>query len=370
MSSARIAQVQPKLRELGLDALVLVTYDSPRADGNNKNVDYASGFTGSTGVVVVTQGDAVLIVDGRYAERAKTESSLRIVVADNRDRGVVDFTNYVKPGLEALSVPKGAKVGFESIKTSHALSQAWQKMEYDLVPTSGLVESLRQCKTDDEVALIADACKRTCDVWNECAPQIVAGKTEREVQLMFDMALRAHGASENSFGTIVASGPNSASPHHQTSDRIIEAGEPVTVDFGGVFTNGYCSDLTRTLFVPGEEPDPKMIEIYKTVLEANRKAREALKVGMMWKEYDAVARAYITARGYGEYFGHGLGHSLGLEAHDPFNYAESKFEPGLVITDEPGIYVPGLGGVRIEDDLVLTKTGVQNLTASAPYLNF
>jgi Xaa-Pro aminopeptidase len=368
MSSKRIAQVQEALRAQDLAALVLVTHDTPRADGNNKNVDHLSGFTGSTGVVVVSQNDAVLVVDGRYTERAQTESNLRVVKADNTDRRVVDFSNYVVPGLDALSIPQGARVGIESLKLTHTLWNSWSALPRAMfVPTSYIVESLRQWKDAEEIAALRTACAKTCDVWNTCAPLIAAGKTEREVQLLFDMALREHGASANSFGTIVASGPNSASPHHETSDRVIQVGEPVTVDFGGVFEGGYCSDLTRTLFAPGREPDPKMLEIYRTVQEANTKAREALRIGMTWKEYDAVARRHIEEKGYGEYFGHGLGHSLGLEAHDPFNYAESTFQSGLVITDEPGIYVPGLGGVRIEDDLVLTENGVENLTAEAQY---
>ena len=365
---SRITQIQKKLRDDSLDALVLVTYDSPRADGNNKNVDYVSGFTGSTGAVVVSQADAVLVVDGRYTERAKSESSLRVVAADNRNRGVVNFTNYLEPGLSALGLTEASRAGYEAKRVSAWMVGEWEQSGLaTFAPTVGVVESLRQWKDEDEITHLRDACARTCAVWNECAQNIVAGKTEREVQLVFDMALRAHGASGNSFGTIVASGPNSASPHHETSDRVIEAGEPVTVDFGGVFTKGYCSDVTRTLFVPGKDPDAKMVEIYKTVLEANVKAREALKIGMTWKEYDTVARDHIVEKGYGEYFGHGLGHSLCLEAHDPYDYAHTPFQSGLVITDEPGIYVPGLGGARIEDDLVLTQSGVENLTASASY---
>lgn len=368
--SQRLTKIQAHLVQAGLDALVLITQDSPRADGNNKNVDYVSGFTGSTGAVVVSKQGAVLVVDGRYSERAKQESTLSVVPADGTNRGVVNFLNYVTPGLTALGLSASSRVGYESKRVSSWLAHEWEVSNVaQFVPTVGVVESLRQWKSEEEIAYLRDACAKTCAVWAACMPQIVAGATEREVGLMFDVALRAHGATGNSFGTIVASGPNSASPHHDTSDRVLEAGDPVTVDFGGVFSHGYCSDLTRTVFVPGRAPDPKLVEIYTTVLEANRRAREALKVGMTWKEYDAVARDYITSAGYGAYFTHGLGHSLGLEAHDPFTYAGTPFETGLVITDEPGIYVPGVGGVRIEDDLVLTDTGVENLTP-AEYCTF
>mgnify|MGYP001611067231 CR=1 FL=1 len=368
--AARVSRVQAKLEAEGLDAIVLATMDTPKADGSNKNVDYLSGFSGSTGVVAVSQTNAVLVVDGRYTERAKVSSpQITHATADNKNRGVVDFTNYVRPALEALKIGSGSQVAFESHRLSVWMLDAWRTIEgVTWVPTVHIVESLRYFKDKDEIALIRDACAKTCDVWVERAPHIVAGKTERQVAIEFDMALREKGAVDNSFGTIVASGPNSASPHHETSGRIIQAGEPVTVDFGGIFERGYCSDLTRTLFVAGKDPDQKLVEIYKTVLDANMSARNALKIGMLWKEYDKVARDYISLRGYGEYFGHGLGHSLGLEAHDPYNYAEQKFEEGMVVTDEPGIYVPNLGGVRIEDDLVLTESGVENLTEPAPYL--
>lgn len=367
----RIADVQKKLGELGLDAFVVATMDSPKADANNRNVHYLSGFGGSNGVVAVSKSDAVLVVDGRYIERAKGEASgVRVVESSSADRRVVDFTNYVGPALNALGM-QASRVGFESTRISHWMAGEWsQKLTAEFVPVQGVVESLRQFKDADEIVALSDACKATCDVWAEVAPKIVAGRTEKQVALDFDSAHRAHGAVDTSFATIVASGPNAAAPHHRTSNRVIEAGDVVTVDFGGWYESGYASDLTRTIFAPGKEPDAKLIEVYKIVLGANVAARDALRVGMTWTEYDKVARDYIVARGYDEYFKHGLGHSLGLEAHDPFNYAEQTFGPGLVITDEPGIYIPGLGGVRIEDDLVLTERGVKNLTESAPYLEF
>jgi Xaa-Pro aminopeptidase len=183
------------------------------------------------------------------------------------------------------------------------------------------------------------------------------------------MRLRKHGAVDNSFSSIVASGPNSAIPHHATGDRKLKSGEPVVMDFGGVFSSGYCSDITRTIFVPGRTPSTKMQEIYNIVLAANQKARKALRPGMMYRDYDRVARDYIKDRGFGKYFTHGLGHSLGLEAHDPFDYENAPLAEGTVFTDEPGIYIDGLGGVRIEDDLVVTAGGAERLT-SAPYWKF
>ena len=140
------------------------------------------------------------------------------------------------------------------------------------------------------------------------------------------------------------------------------------VDFGGLFPNGYVSDITRTLFVPGKKPAPKLAEAYRVVLVAHKKAFDILKPGIMWSEYDHTARSYIKEQGFGEYFAHGIGHSLGLEVHDPYDYDQEPIREGMVITIEPGIYLPGLGGVRIEDDVVITRDGAKKLS-HAPYLS-
>jgi Xaa-Pro aminopeptidase len=231
------------------------------------------------------------------------------------------------------------------------------------------VERFRQVKDEGEVDQLRKACKITSRVYEEVVPLIRPGMTEAQVAFEIDMRLRKHGAVSNSFTSIVASGPNSAVPHHATSERKLKAGEPLVMDFGGLFPGGYCSDITRTVFVPGKEPHPRMKEIYRIVLEANKAARKALKPGITWRDYDKVARDYIVQRGYGEYFTHGLGHSLGLVAHDPYDYEHDPFEAGAVITDEPGIYIEDFGGVRIEDDLVVTNNGAERLT-TAPYWRF
>ena len=360
----RIERLQTLLKEENLDALVLAT-----VEGNNKNIYYLSGFGGTAGVLAISQNDAVLAVDGRYTLRAKNETSgLRIVDSAVSDRRVVDFTNYVVPAVKALGLPVKNKIGFEGTRVSVHMAEAWKGVVGgDFIATTFLVEKLRQQKDAEEIKYLEEACRITDEVFNQCVQNIKAGMNETEVAVHFDITLREKGALMNSFDTIVASGPNSAIPHHETGDRVLEAGDPVTIDFGGLFKGGYCSDITRTIFVEGKAPDPKLVEIYNTVLNNINLAFKNLKPGIMWKEYDGFARAHIEKAGYGEYFTHGLGHSLGLEAHDPYNYADSPFEEGVVITNEPGIYIPEIGGVRIEDDLVVTKDGARLLT-EAPYL--
>jgi len=363
----RIKKIQQKLVEENLDVFLAAVVQE-----NSKNLVYLCGFGGTAGVLAISRDDAVLCIDDRYTERAQKEvTSVRVVSAGLDDRTVTDFTNYVKTAFSELNTTSNSRVGFESLRVTYAMAKAWESIgKGTLVPTEFLVESVRGTKDSGEINCIKEACEKTCAVLNEHEGTFSAGMTEREVAHILDDALRNAGIVENAFPTVVASGPNSAMPHYETGNRVLVAGEVLLIDIGGTFESGYSSDITRTYFVPGKEPDQKLVEIYKIVLEANRAAREQLTIGMTWKEYDAVAREVIESSGYGKYFIHGLGHSLGLEphAHDPYDYANTPFEDGLVITDEPGIYVPDLGGVRIEDDLVLTKDGVINLTESASYL--
>ena len=351
-----------------LSALLLQVAESGQSTmPNNQNVLYLSGFGGSTGVLLVTKTKAYIIVDGRYWVRAKSEAPDFTLVKIQRGQKVSDLIN---DALKKGRLTKKSKVGFEADRVPYSLHQSWVKdLNCKLVPTSNLVESLRQYKDEQEVKLLRDACRKTSRVYREVIEVIKPGMKETDVAMEIDFRLRKYGAEDNSFQTIVASGPNSAIPHHATGSRKLKAGEPVVMDFGGVFDGGYCSDITRTIFVPGKKPDPKMREIYEIVLEANKRARKALNPEMKAVDYDKVARDYINSRGYGKYFTHGLGHSLGMEAHDPFDYKNSPLAVGTVITDEPGIYIEGLGGVRIEDDLVVTKSGAVKLT-SAPYWKF
>lgn len=358
----RVQRIQKELQRQKLDALIVRVFES-----DNQNVLYLSGFGGSSAVLLITQKQAYIIVDPRYWLRVPAEVKHFKMVKLERKASVSAIVNGL---LAKAKTGKKPRLGFESTHVSVDLLGRWTKeIKATFVPTVHFVERFRQFKDDEEIEHLRKACRSTSKVYNEVVPLIRPGMTETELCFEIDMRLRKNGATANSFTTIVASGPNSAVPHHSTGNRKLKAGEPVVMDFGGIYTGGYCSDITRTAFVPGKKPDPKIVEIYKIVLEANKKAAKALKPGIMYSEFDKVARDHIETTGYGKYFSHGLGHSLGLVAHDPYDYLNDPFDEGMVVTDEPGIYIEGFGGVRIEDDLVVTADGAERLT-TAPYWKF
>lgn len=358
----RLTKLKQALVKEKLDGLLIRVNE-----GDNQNVLYLSGFGGTTAVLLITRKQAFIITDARYYIRAAEEARGYKLVKVVRGRKIVDHINET---LSSAGLKRTSRIGFEAAHTPVTVAKMWEKeLKAKLVPTVHIVERFRQYKDAEEVKLLRRACRITSHVYNEVAALIRPGMTENEVAFELDMRLRRYGAVTNSFTSIVASGPNSAIPHHATGDRKLKAGEPVIMDFGGLFPGGYCSDITRTAFVPGKEPSDRIREIYDIVLGANRAAKRVLKPGVTWKEFDKVARDYIIKRGYGKYFTHGLGHSLGLVAHDPYDYENDPFDVGTVVTDEPGIYIDGFGGVRIEDDLVVTATGAVQLT-NAPYWKF
>ena len=360
--SKRLKKLQKSLVDHKLDALLVRTNES-----DNQNVRYLSGFSGSSAVLLITATEAFIVTDARYYSRVISEAEDFKLVKMLRGKRQTDAINEA---LSLAEISRTDRVGFEATLTSVTIADSWKaNLRSKLVPTVHIVERFRQYKDKHEIDCLRAACKATTKVYSEVVSLIEPGMTESAVAFELDMRLRKHGASGNSFSSIVASGTNSAIPHHATSMRKLKAGEPLIMDFGGVFEDGYCSDITRTIFVPGKKPDPKMREIYDVVLTANKLARKALMPGMLNREYDKVAREHIVKSGYGEYFTHGLGHSLGLVAHDPYDYENDPYDLGVVVTDEPGIYIEGFGGVRIEDDLVVTKEGVERLT-TAPYWKF
>lgn len=352
MLSRRLSRLRERLAKLGLDALVVT---------NMPNVFYLTGFTGSTAAVVVSAEDSFILVDPRYSLQARSQC---------RESEVRDYTgrSTIAAAGDLLSELAPAKAGYEADDLAVNELRELRKTTSSstrLRSTSGVVETLRRLKDAVEVAAIKAACAIVDKAFTAVVDQIRPGVTEKELALLIDSTMRGLGADKEGFDTIAASGPNSACPHASPTDRAIQRGDFVKMDFGARLSM-YNSDITRT--VCAGSPDSKHREVYQTVLDAQLLAIEAIRPGLPGKRIDTVARDYIASKGYGDNFGHGLGHALGIECHDgPALSQTSKIvlEPGMVVTVEPGIYIEGWGGVRIEDDVVITESGCEVLT-SAP----
>lgn len=342
---SRVKAIQEAVQKEGLDALLITS---------SYNLRYASGFTGSAGLSVVTKDKAYFITDFRYTEQA-AEQAVGFEVIKHAGNPYDDVEKIIQD-------EKLANIGFEKdFVTFASYEMIEKKLTAELKPVSGLVEALREIKEDAEVEIIQEAIKITEYAYEEILKFIKPGVAEIEVANKLDFLMREKGATSVSFDTIVASGKRSAMPHGVASEKEIEQGDMITIDFG-CYYKGYVSDMTRTFSLgdPGEE----LKKIHQIVLNANLKVTEAAKPGITAKELDAIARDYITEQGYGEAFGHSTGHGIGLEVHEGPGIHFRNEKPlveGNVITNEPGIYIPGLGGVRIEDDLLITKDGHRNL---------
>jgi len=318
------------------------------------NVYYLSGFTGTNATLYITQDQSFLLTDFRYVTQAKQQTKgFEIIQVDGE---IIDK-------VATLS----AETGTVGIEEQHVSLADFRKIqagmpECEMRDASGLLQELRQIKDEAEIEILRQAIDITDQAFSLILPKIQPGVTEQEIDLELEMSLRKMGASGRSFDYIVASGERSALPHGTASAKKLADGEFVTLDFGAKYKR-YCSDFTRTVFIG--KPSAKHREVYETVLEAQLAAIDGLKPGMMGKEVDAIAREVIRKAGYGDYFGHGLGHALGLDIHEAprLNTKEDKvLEPGMVLTIEPGIYLPGWGGVRIEDVVIVTNFGVEVLT--------
>jgi Xaa-Pro aminopeptidase len=319
------------------------------------NVRYLSGFTGTNGACLVGREQRIFFTDFRYTDRAEREVG----------------EEWERPEAERELVPQIAarmsgKVGFEDAKLSVrqlARLEAAVGENVDLVPAGDLVEQLRAVKEPEEIERMAAASEVADDVFRWALQSGLAGHTERDVARAVEARIRELGA-EPSFPPIIAAGENGALPHAEPGDREIGSGELVVFDMGAEL-DGYCSDGTRT-FATGE-PGDEAREVYDLVLTAQLASLAAIRVGASGKEIDAVAREMLTEAGHGEQFGHGLGHGVGLEVHEGPRLAttsEDELRAGNAVTVEPGIYVPGRFGVRIEDLVVLTADGYRNLSGT------
>ncbi len=325
---------------------------------NLVNLRYLTGFTGSNGMAVVGKDVRRFVTDFRYVEQAAQE-----VEGFDREQGPQDFVTALGDGW-----PEGElRLGFEDDHVSVRRHRRLREVipdRIELVPAGGAVEALRAVKDAEEVERIAAAAALADEVYAGLREQGLVGRTEREVALALEHDMRRLGADEPSFRSIVASGERGALPHAVPTDAEIPAGTLVTLDIGARL-DGYCSDCTRT-WATGELPDD-LGEVYELVRRAQEAALAAVRPGPSGREVDAVAREMIEAAGHGEHFGHGLGHGVGMEVHEAprlARTAEAPLAAGNVVTVEPGVYLPGRGGVRIEDLVVVTEDGCRVLSGT------
>jgi len=320
------------------------------------NIRYLSGFTGSEGSFIMTRDHRCwLLCDSRYTAQASTE------VADCEIR---QFSDKLETTRELADDLKLARVGFETahitVADFTALSEKLDRCE--LVPLSATLDRIRSTKDQDEIERLGLVAQLASDALLETISKLKAGVSEAFFACELEFEMRRRGADGRAFDFIVASGERGAMPHGRASDKLIRSGELVTIDFGALM-NGYHSDETVTVAIG--RPDPHAVEIYEIVKEAHDRAVAAVKPGMACSDLDAVARDYIRECGYGEYFGHGLGHGVGLEIHEKPTISprgDMVIEEGMVFTIEPGIYITGFGGVRIEDTVVVQADGCRLLT--------
>jgi Xaa-Pro aminopeptidase len=315
------------------------------------NVRYLTGLSSSNAALLVEPGGATtLYTDFRYLEKAAAVEGVELV---QTARDVIGWL------ATALS---GRRVGFEPAHVTFAGYELLARGGVDLVPTNGLVEALRRVKEPAELASVRRAAEISDEVYAALAEQPFAGRTERELAWWIEQAFHDAGADGLAFDPIVASGANGASPHAEPSDLVITRGTLVTID-AGCRIDGYCSDCTRT-FATGALP-AALAEAYGLCLEGQLAGLAAVRPGVAGREVDAASRVAIDAAGLGERYGHGLGHGVGLEVHEaPTLRPESPdvLEPGNIVTVEPGIYLPGIGGVRVEDLVLVTDDGAESLT--------
>ena len=342
----RIDRIYKLIEELNVDGIIITSYP---------NIFYFSKFTSDDCLLYVSRNKAYLLTDSRYTLQAKKEAK--------------DFEIIIRSGSYTNELNKlvtGNKVLFEDCISYSMYDSLKSTLKVDLVATN--IDYLRNVKDDEEIRYITRACNIASECYYHILEFIKPGMKEVTIANEMVRFMKEKGASGESFATIVASGTRGALPHGVASDKRIEEGDFITLDYGCVY-KGYCSDITRS-FMIGKAKD-KLIDVYNVVREAQRRAIKMIKAGIKASEIDKIARDYINSKGYGKYFTHSTGHGLGVVVHDPISVSRSSdivLEENMIITVEPGIYIKGIGGIRIEDDVLVKKEGYKVLTKASKRL--
>lgn len=348
MYKSRIDKLRKVMKDKKFDGVLLV---------GDPNRNYMSGFTGDESFSIITLDKAIFITDSRFTEQARQQV---------KDYEVVQYSNAFSEFLGKMAEELKIKtLAFEeNVLTFSTYSEYKKNLKCDFVPLSGIVEELRLIKDDTEIEKIKKAAGIADKAFEHMLNFIKKGMTEREVGLELEFTMKKMGAKDLSFPSIVASGERSCLPHGQATSKVLEEGDFLTLDFGCIYED-YCSDMTRTIVIG--KPNDKMKEIYDIVLKANEAAIPAIKSGIVCKDIDKISRGIISSYGYSKNFGHGLGHGVGREIHEaPYlsPRGEATLKEGMIVTDEPGIYIPSFGGVRIEDLILVKKDGCEVISKS------
>ena len=346
---SRISYLRDKISESNIDTLFI---------SNKDNIRYYSGFTGTFAFLLISKEKSIIITDSRYTLRAEEESpDYEIYQLKSGDNWIENSTNITKTKI----------IGYEGDHVSVNLLNQLKKRAEKINAWKDFSEKItlgRIIKSEEEVRILQETINISDSAFNTVSKKINIGMTEKDVAWEMEKEMRELGAESPSFDTIVASGINGSKPHHSPTDKLINNNEAITIDMGAKY-KGYCSDLTRTIFIG--EPDEKFKKIYTTVLRAQLISMETAQPEMTGEEIDKIARDIIAAEGYGEYFGHSLGHGVGIEIHENPGVgpnSKNSIKPGMVYTIEPGIYIENWGGIRIEDMVIMTESG-NNLISHA-----
>lgn len=344
MTTNRITRLQTKIES---GQLFFIT--------NLINIRYLTGFTGSNAALLVSESSAVLATDSRYEIQAREQvSDIEIVIGRN-------FSDLLLGKVAKTEVlVEGASLSVNSFQNMTAT------LEHKLTSTSGVIEKLRVVKDDSEILLIKAACEIATQAFLDVIQSIAVGQSERAIRDALERRMRDLGADDVAFESIVASGANSAIPHHEPTDKQVQAGDFLKIDFGAKLA-GYHSDCTRTVVVG--KPADWQVDLHAAVTQAQRDGRNVIRSEIMFTDVEHAVNQALTDSGYREFFTHGLGHGVGLEIHeDPFfgRVEDAKIAPNTVVTIEPGAYLKDKGGVRVEDTIVVNSQGYQNLT-DLPY---